>query len=192
MQRVNRKVAPCSKNVVKSENREFIALFDASGWNQAECGRRLHKDRASISRYLSGQIPPERSVIELFKLILASVNPAALEAAGKRGANQVEQFIADSLYEKLNELKSHDPRAYKELERQVDFLHERMAKAPADKTMLKKGAEGVKRSPSVIYPKHSRRQSRRHVSSGKTAEDQIAEAFEEEAGLPPKSPPDAQ
>ena len=38
---------------MKPENLEFIALFEASGWRQAEAARELKTTRATLSRCLS-------------------------------------------------------------------------------------------------------------------------------------------
>jgi hypothetical protein len=65
------------------ENLDFIALFKASGWSQAEAARELETTGATISRCLSGDQVPSRPLTRLFKEILVSRNPGALRAAGQ-------------------------------------------------------------------------------------------------------------
>lgn len=60
---------------------EFKALFEASEWSQAETARRLRVDRATVSRYISGEIEPPNSMMELFKMILLREMPEAMTAA---------------------------------------------------------------------------------------------------------------
>lgn len=66
---------------MRPENAEFNALLESSGWNQVEVARRLHRTQAVISRWKNDVDPADRTAIELFKLILASENPAALSPA---------------------------------------------------------------------------------------------------------------
>lgn len=83
---------------VRQENIDFIALFEASQWSQAECARRLKTTPATISRYLTQepekQIMPSPGTIELFKFILASERPGALTAASATGTAR-EESLAD-------------------------------------------------------------------------------------------------
>ena len=60
---------------MRPENAEFAGLLRAAEWNQAEAGRRLGLSRATISRYFSDEIPPSKTVLELFKLILLNQKP---------------------------------------------------------------------------------------------------------------------
>jgi transcriptional regulator with XRE-family HTH domain len=63
------------------ENAEFIALLKASEWSQAEAARRLRLDRATVSRYMSGEVKPSAPVLELFKIILQTERPGVLTVA---------------------------------------------------------------------------------------------------------------
>jgi transcriptional regulator with XRE-family HTH domain len=65
---------------VREENIEFIALFEASGWTQAEVARQLHLDRSSVGKFLKGIVSPSGQTLKLFKLILADQKPEALTA----------------------------------------------------------------------------------------------------------------
>jgi hypothetical protein len=66
---------------VEPENKDFLALLEASGWGDSEAARELELNRATISHYRSGSIKPSRQVLRLFKLILLKDNPSALSGA---------------------------------------------------------------------------------------------------------------
>ena len=125
------------------ENEEFKALFDASGWSQAEAGRRLHKDRASISRYLSGQIAPEPVVLELFKMILSVEKPDVLSVANRMTIGTSGE--ADQLLLKLEELRTADPDAYEQAKNNIEFLHDRISEKPP--TLREQPVTYIKKEP---------------------------------------------
>jgi hypothetical protein len=67
---------------VRAENLKFIALLEASGWSKAEAARQLSGiDRATVGRYVSGQITPPPQILELFEFKLAAQRPGALTNA---------------------------------------------------------------------------------------------------------------
>ena len=68
---------------MRQENIDFIALYEASGWSEAEAARHLETTRASVNRWLTGELTPKKGWIKLFKLILAEQNPGALTAASR-------------------------------------------------------------------------------------------------------------
>jgi transcriptional regulator with XRE-family HTH domain len=77
---------------VRPENIEFIALFEASGWKAIHAAQRLRVTRATLSRYLSGDIAPSAPVIELFKLILLTEKPGALTVAAEAHETKLETW----------------------------------------------------------------------------------------------------
>lgn len=62
------------------KTKEFLALVKASGWTQAEVARQLHITPGAVSQMCSGKILPKAGTLNLFKLILAKINPEALRA----------------------------------------------------------------------------------------------------------------
>jgi transcriptional regulator with XRE-family HTH domain len=96
---------------VEAENKEFMQLLEASGWNQAEAARRLYLSPSNITQYKKNDNRPSRQVLELFKLLLAQEKPAALAAitpgrgltplpegeteSWKRRAKNAEQDLAE-------------------------------------------------------------------------------------------------
>lgn len=61
---------------------EFLALFAASGWTQAEAARRLELTRGGFNGLVSGQTTPSPATVKLFKLVLLHEKPDALSPAG--------------------------------------------------------------------------------------------------------------
>jgi transcriptional regulator with XRE-family HTH domain len=57
--------------------REFIELFEASGWSQAELGRRIDMTRGGVNGIITGDAVPSMAAVRLFRLVLAQVNPKA-------------------------------------------------------------------------------------------------------------------
>jgi transcriptional regulator with XRE-family HTH domain len=51
--------------------REFIELFESSGWNQAELARRLDQTRGGINGIITGATVPSATLLNYFKLIVA-------------------------------------------------------------------------------------------------------------------------
>lgn len=77
---------------MEAENKEFMALLDASGWSQAEAARRLYLAPSNITQYKKNDNRPSRQVLELFKVILASEKPEALGAMVLReGETKVDE-----------------------------------------------------------------------------------------------------
>lgn len=85
---------------MRQENIDFIALFEASGWSQAEASRQLDTSPPNISRYLSGAMPPHKTLLKLFKVLLANQKPGALAAAPslkEDGLSEWERKVLDDL-----------------------------------------------------------------------------------------------
>ncbi|HXE41395.1 MAG TPA: helix-turn-helix transcriptional regulator, partial [Candidatus Baltobacteraceae bacterium] len=95
---------------MKPENLEFIRLFNASGWSQAEVARKLELDRSSPGKFLKGKAMPSTQTLKLFKLILADENPSALTGAleSREGAGGEYTRSEDEriLFEELRSLKN--------------------------------------------------------------------------------------
>jgi hypothetical protein len=115
---------------VKPENLEFIALFEASGWRQAEAARELKTTRATLSRCLSGDQVPSAPLIELFRLTLANRKPGALTKvpAGREAAlADWEKRIIDD----LRYLREDDrERVLKAIRAILEALPKREAEVP--------------------------------------------------------------
>lgn len=60
--------------------REFIQLFEASGYSQADVGRLLELTRSAVNQIITGDNIPSPATVKLFKLILASEKPEVLKA----------------------------------------------------------------------------------------------------------------
>jgi transcriptional regulator with XRE-family HTH domain len=116
---------------MRKENAEFRALFESSGWSQAETARRLELDRATVSRYLDDdqdkQIPPSAPVIKLFRFILASEKAGTGDVPLEVKEGPIERMSADGAHEKLSELRAKDPGAYDLLKTSIEFLHGRIS-----------------------------------------------------------------
>lgn len=86
---------------MRPENQEFIALFEASGWNQTQAAKRLYLEAPTISRYLNPDpkksIAPAKGTIEHFKMILASEKPGALSAIRPETLANWERKVLDDL-----------------------------------------------------------------------------------------------
>jgi transcriptional regulator with XRE-family HTH domain len=54
---------------------EFIRLFEASGWTQAEVARKLHITRGAVSQLCSGQTRPHERTLDLFRIALSRIKP---------------------------------------------------------------------------------------------------------------------
>jgi transcriptional regulator with XRE-family HTH domain len=115
---------------VKPENLEFIALFEASGWRQAEAARELKTTRATLSRCLSGDQVPSAPLIKLFELILANRQPGALT----RNAAAREAALADwekRIIDDLRYLREDDrERVLKAMRAILEALPKREAEVP--------------------------------------------------------------
>ena len=65
-------------------NREFLRLFEASGWTQSATARQLSLSPAVVSQYLSGETRPSRTVIRLLQLLLGDCHPLPTEVGPGR------------------------------------------------------------------------------------------------------------
>lgn len=65
--------------------REFIQLFEASGWNQAECARRLRLTRGGLNGIITGDTTPHEATILLFRMILEKERPEVLRGNLRMG-----------------------------------------------------------------------------------------------------------
>jgi len=61
--------------------REFINLFKASGWTQAEVARQLELTRGGVNGIITGSTVPSQATLKLFKLILLAEKPEAMKAS---------------------------------------------------------------------------------------------------------------
>lgn len=50
---------------------EFIELFEASGWSQAEVARQLDLTRSGVNQIVTGTAKPSQTLVRLFRLVLA-------------------------------------------------------------------------------------------------------------------------
>jgi transcriptional regulator with XRE-family HTH domain len=77
---------------LEPKTEEFLALMKASGWSQAEVARRLHITPGAVSQFCSGKILPKAGTLNLFKMILAKINPAALNAYENSHSNSEDPW----------------------------------------------------------------------------------------------------
>ena len=55
--------------------KEFLNLFEASGWSQAEVARKLEMTRGGINGIVTGETVPSVATVKLFRLILQGEKP---------------------------------------------------------------------------------------------------------------------
>lgn len=123
------------------EIEEFQALFKSSGWSPADTARRLETTPASISRYLAGTLSPKRSVIALFKLILATEQPGALVASNALNEETLSDWERHAI-EDLRWLHKEDrQRALKVLRAFVEGLPRREAKLQGVSSKIREVAD---------------------------------------------------
>ena len=116
---------------MKPENLEFIALFEASGWRQAEAARELKTTRATLSRCLSGDQVPSAPLIELFRLTLANRKPGALTRRGVAARVEVLADWEKRIIDDLRYLREDDrERVLKAMRAILEALPKRDAEVP--------------------------------------------------------------
>ena len=60
------------------EKREFLELFEASGWSQADLARELDMTRGGIHGLVKGDTNPSIATVRLLRFVLAQKNPQAI------------------------------------------------------------------------------------------------------------------
>lgn len=139
------------------EHREFLALYNASGWSQTELARQLFTTQATVSRYLSGAVPVPASAVRLLKLTLASENPAALNAVEKPKTSHASHTDeVQEMAEKMGDIKRADPQAYKAAKLVIDSMHEQATKeAPSPPPLKRVAPADLKREMVKAHPLRS-------------------------------------
>ncbi|HUR46267.1 MAG TPA: helix-turn-helix transcriptional regulator [Candidatus Saccharimonadales bacterium] len=82
--------------------KEFIDLYEQSGWSQAEVARQLELTRGGVNGIITGPTVPSLATVKLFQLILASKAPARVNSPS---VTSVEDWAKPL----LEELKKIDP-----------------------------------------------------------------------------------
>jgi len=62
----------------KHLRKEFVDLYEVSGWNQVRCAEELSITQGYVSRILSGLAVVEKPIISHFKVKLAGLHPSLL------------------------------------------------------------------------------------------------------------------
>jgi hypothetical protein len=78
------------------ETVEFIGLQKVSGWNACRGGTASATTRATVSRYLSGKLPVPRNMMELFKFVIAALDPGALAAGNSTEGDECGRLGAEN------------------------------------------------------------------------------------------------
>src|SRR4051812_10531618 len=81
--------------------KEFLQLFESSGWSQAEVARQLELTRGGVNGIITGPTVPSLATVKLFQLILASKAPVR---ANSPGVSSVEEW-AKPLLEELKKIE---------------------------------------------------------------------------------------
>ena len=82
--------------------KEFIDLYEQSGWSQAEAARQLELTRGGVNGIITGPTVPSLATVKLFQLILASKAPAQSNAQPSTATDDWARPL-------LDELKKVDP-----------------------------------------------------------------------------------
>jgi transcriptional regulator with XRE-family HTH domain len=72
--------------------REFISLFKASGWTQAEVARQLELTRGGVNGIITGSTVPSQATLKLFKLILLAEKPKAMNTGTSLAIRRTEKL----------------------------------------------------------------------------------------------------
>jgi transcriptional regulator with XRE-family HTH domain len=124
----------------QDEKKQFRMLAarakELGGWSQAELGRRLKVERATINGIVTGDKDPGKSLLELFRFVFFQAFPQAAAGQTKYPAGPEESVIgmdADevkSTVSKLREVHSADPDAFSTIDQVVDLAHRNLPKKP--------------------------------------------------------------
>lgn len=146
---------------VRLENAEFAALFNLSGWSQAEAARRLGVDRGTVSRYLAEDqeksIAPSRPVVELFKAILVHERPAAM--VPNDPLSDIEKSVIDQLRSLSEEDRERVVNALRAMTKglpRVIQQRESNSSRPSSMEDLERGAAEEVKHPGVVFGRKRR------------------------------------
>lgn len=120
--------------------REFIQLFERSGWTQAQAGRELGVSRANINGIVTGEQSPGSALLRLFRLRVELQGSERRPANAATGAQDVplEKKLDDFLVEldKLRQQMFAVKRAARRLSplgvRPADHTKQRLSGGDAD------------------------------------------------------------
>ncbi len=87
--------------------KEFIELFEASGWTQAEAARQLGISRGGVNGIVTGETIPSEITMRLFRLIMISEKPEVIGA--KETAKIRADLGEDWAGELMDELRRIEP-----------------------------------------------------------------------------------
>ena len=87
---------------------------------------KLFTTPATVSRYLAGKIPVPRSAVELFKSVLASEKPEALEAGGRPASPELARVQSQ-----VREIHERDAGAFRTVRAMVDGVHRSLPPVPS-------------------------------------------------------------
>lgn len=135
---------------------EFMRLLRSSGWSKAEAARQLDVTPSLISQYANGVTRPSPQMLRLFKLVLATENPSALQATGSSPAKYPEHKNEfGEMNDRLIELKKADPKAFATVKTIIESVSaQAAAKAEARKEPTPvKPASGERRNDPAFLKK---------------------------------------
>lgn len=141
---------------MRTENAEFISLWEASGWTKAETARRLDLSRSAIGKFVEGTTMPSVQTLRLFKFVLASERPGALTGTLKGAGMELADWER-KLFDELRGLAAEDrERVLNAVKAFAAGLPRNPAAAPAERSkvdagaarLLKQAAKGVSSGPA--------------------------------------------
>ena len=113
-----------------------MRLFEASSWTQAEVARQLEITRGGVNGIITGRTVPSHATVKLFKLILLTQQPEAVNAARPASVRDAEESWTRELTEQMRQVSP----AYRER-----LIHALKAMAAA----FPKNPRGVTRRPAT-------------------------------------------
>jgi len=104
---------------------EFIALFELSGWSQAEAARQLHLTRGGVNGIITGKASVSASTVELLRLKVALLGKPLDTAMQMRDS---VPRCPDPASTDLDWLKRNDPKSYESAKVVIHSLRESSVK----------------------------------------------------------------
>lgn len=100
-------------------NQEFLRLEKECGWSRAEIARQLEISSGAVTQYGDGTTRPSKTVIKLFRLLLAGTGTSVLRDAPP--TDDAEKRRADAAEARLERAKKALRAALAELESGVKY-----------------------------------------------------------------------
>lgn len=127
---------------------EFIALFELSGWSQAEAGRQLHLTRGGVNGIITGKASVSAGVVELMRLKVSLLGKRLDTVMQMRPVAPTDPADAD-----LDWLKRHDPKRYESAKVVIQSLRESAIKGVSS-TVASVAAASVGAALAAAQPPH--------------------------------------